>query len=175
MQDIQNFTCECAHSPHPSSNKWKVFFSYVFFKEKYYNRRDSSATCKKCGVRIHTPNAYRCPSFLFLYGWGVFLLTLLNLAVFEPQKGNLPLVLLQMALPWLIMDRIWVAIIFTFYKWPTDDEICNCSAKNGYWPKRRLDVGLIFVHIALLIAAAYAWEHTGGQGNISGADFFPWG
>ena len=151
LKHEQNCICECEHSTYPSANKWKTFGVYLICKEKYYFSFDSSAICKKCGMHIRTPKLYRSPFLLLIYGVAFFLITFVSLFLLfkKPSGVILPLGLLTMAL--LLFDRVFVAAVFTFFNWPTDDEMGKCSGKDAIWSKTRWMLGLLCSRFAMLL------------------------
>jgi len=150
LKNAQNCICECEHSPYPSANKWKTFGAYLICKEKYYFSFDSSAICKKCGAHIRTPKLYRSPYLLLIYGSAFFLITLLIiLFLHESELGMLLLGIITLAL--LLFDRVFLAIIFTFFKWPTDEAMGKCNGKDAIWGKRRWMLGLLCSQLAMLL------------------------
>ena len=133
MKNEQRYICQCEHNPHPSASKWNVFWAYLIRKEKYFFRFDSSAVCGKCGAHIRTPNLYRNPLLLLIYGVAVFGITIGTFSLFLGQPGKLMLLFALFAIAWLLFDRVFVAAIFTLAKWPTDEEMGTCDEKKAIW------------------------------------------
>lgn len=142
LDNKQSYVYECEHSPHPSASKWKAFLAYLICKRKFYFRADSSAICRKCGTHIRTPRLYRSPLLLMIYCTvGI----LLSVAVFLPWLGQPNRTRVSFGLfclAWLLFDRMFVAAIFAFAKWPTDKALGNCSGKDAIWSNNRLLPGL---------------------------------
>lgn len=151
MDNNQSFTYECEHIPLPSVGKRKAFFAYLICKERYYFRTDSSAICTKCGAHIRTPKLYRSPLLLLIYGIAVFLITI---GVFLPLlrlSVNVILLFGLFALAWFLFDRVFVAMIFTFGKWPTDENMGNSSDKDAIWGNRRVLAGFFCANCAIFL------------------------
>ena len=151
MDNEKTIAAMCQHSPHPSANKWKAFFAYLLCKRKDYFRADSSSICTKCGAHIRTPKLYRSPWLLLIYGIAVFLITIgVFLPLLNTSVGAI-LLLVLFALAWLLFDRVFVAAIFAFGKWPTDEDMGNCSGKDAIWGNRRVLAGFLCADCALLL------------------------
>ena len=151
MNKEQHDTNECKHGPIESANKWKVFFKHLLCKEKYYFRNDSSAICARCGAHIRTPKFFRSPLFMLIYGIAVFLITI---GVWWPllkTQISLILLLLLFVLAWVFFDRVLIAAIFTFGKWPKDEDMGNCTGKDAIWSKTRIVFGCFCSHGAMLL------------------------
>jgi hypothetical protein len=126
-------------------------FSYLICKERYYFRFDSSAVCAKCGAHIRTPKLYRKPLLLVIYGIAVFLITIGVWLPLVRLSANIVLLFGLYALAWLLFERVFVATIFTFGKWPTDEDVGNCSTKDAFWGKRRVLTGMLCANCALFL------------------------
>ena len=151
MSNEQRDSNECNHRPIAFANKWKVFFTYLLHKEKYYFRKDCSAICAKCGEHIRTPKLFRSPLILLYYGITVFLIALGIFGTLLKTSIDSILLLLLFVLVWMFIDRVFVAAIFVFGKWPKDTDMGNCSGKDAIWSNRRVIFGCFCAHCAMLL------------------------
>ena len=140
---------ECEHHPYPSVSKWKAFFTFLICKRKYYFRYDSSAICNKCHAHIRTPKLYRSPVLWVIYGVFSALVaygSYLSLSVSSITAG---LTIILVFAAWLLFDRVFVAALFAFAKWPTDKDMGNCSGKDAYWGNNRIMLSFMCANVAL--------------------------
>lgn len=141
---------KCEHHPYPSPSKWKAFLAFLFHKNYYYYRFDSSAICKKCHVHIRTPKLYRSPLLLLIY---CIVGSLISVFLFWPciYRNGVSLPMGTALLTLFAFDRVFVALLFTFAKWPADEQMGNCSGRDAIWGKRRLIIGWGSIYGTLLI------------------------
>ena len=151
VNTLKNNQRYCNHCPQPSAGKWKSFCEYLFCREKYYSRTDSSAVCAKCSTHILTPKFYRSPLFLLIYGIAIFGITIGIFLLFLGKPGKLLQLFGLFTMAWILFDRVLVAAIFTFAKWTTDEDVGKYGRKDAIWGNRRMLFGLFCAQCAIIL------------------------